>query len=45
MSYPFKRPLQSSTEAGKVFDYAIFVQCVTPARLHDYSNELIAMQI
>jgi hypothetical protein len=31
MSYPFKRPPSSTDRAGKVFDYAIFVQCVTPA--------------
>jgi hypothetical protein len=33
------------SHAGMVFDYAIFVQCVTPARLHDYFNGLLHMQI
>jgi hypothetical protein len=33
------------TEAGKAFDYAIFVQCVTPAGLHDYFNGFIQVQI
>jgi hypothetical protein len=28
-----------------VFDYAIFVHCVTRGRLHDYFNGLFRMQI
>jgi hypothetical protein len=30
---------------GGVFDYAIFVQCVSPGRLHDYFNNLIRTRI
>jgi hypothetical protein len=41
MSYPLKRPLY----ADMVFDYAIFVQCVSPGRQHDYFNKLIRTQI
>jgi hypothetical protein len=33
-------PLKRPPYAGMVFDYAIFVQCVTPGCLHDYFNKL-----
>jgi hypothetical protein len=42
---PLKRPPQRMAEAARVFDYAIFVQCVTPACQHDYFNKLGGMQI
>jgi hypothetical protein len=41
MSYPLKRPLY----ADMVFDYAIFVQCVSPGCLHDYFNKLSRARI
>jgi hypothetical protein len=38
-------PFKPSPHASVVFDYAIFVHCVTGARLHDYFNGLLQMQI
>jgi hypothetical protein len=40
-SYPLEQP----PYAGMVFDYAIFVQCVSPGLRQDYFNRLIRVQI